>query len=145
MHFVRRIASDFVGRKQIVRIARIVLVCLDRTRRHRLAETPCSAHAYISLRFVEPSLEIPDDPRLIDVCISADNAPKPAIAWIEKSAHLALLGHCVGRRDRPTVQMTIITHCWVNGEGGINAAAGHGAMNDENVNRCNYYNHIMKN
>ena len=102
MCFERRIESDFVGGKQRARIARIVVVGLDRLRRHRFAKTSRSAHAYISRRFVEPSIEIRDNPRLIDVCIFADNLLKAHISWIQKNAHLALLGHRVGQRDRPT-------------------------------------------
>ena len=30
---------------------------------------------------------------------------------------LALLGHRVGQRGRPTIQMAIIAHCCGNGEG----------------------------
>ena len=117
MFFVRWIASDFVGGEQIVRIARIVVVGLDRLRRHRFAKTPRPAHAYKPAVGIDPLVEIRDNPRLIDVCFGLYNLLKAHISWIEKSAHSSLLAHLVGQRSRPTVQMTIIAHCWGNGEG----------------------------
>ena len=85
-----------------MRIARIVVVSPDRASCHRFAETPRTAHAYKPAVGIDPRVEIPDNSRLIDVCFGFDNHPKPAITWIEKSAHSNLLGHRVGRLDRPT-------------------------------------------
>ena len=117
MFFVRWIASDFVGGEQRARIARIVVVGLDRLRRHRFAKTPRPAHAYKPAVGIDPLVEIRDNPRLIDVCFGLYNLLKAHISWIEKSAH-HLPPRLLRRAARPPdIQMAIIAHCWGNGEG----------------------------
>ena len=101
MRCKRRIASDFIGGKQFARIARVVVVCLDRLRCHGLAKTPRPTYAYIPTIGVDPLVEISDNSRLIDVCFGFYNLLKAHISRIQKNAHLALLGHRVGLRHPP--------------------------------------------
>ena len=63
-----------------MRIARIVVVGLDRLSRHRFAKTPRPAHAYKPAVGIDPFVEIRDNPRLIDVCFGLYNLLKTNIS-----------------------------------------------------------------